>query len=164
MNTTQFDTMSEMFKPMEAFKTQFSEFGTLNKDNAEKISEFYKKSFEVMSKLSKDNVDAFLKSSAILSEGVYDLSRQVFDYSQTQLDDNVEAAEKLGECKTFRDATDLQTKIAKENYERTTSELKKVHEISQKIAKDAYQPIQEAIKENSEILKSNSLSLVPAAE
>ena len=164
MNTTQFDTMSEMFKPMEAFKSQFGELATARKENADKMAEFYKKSFEVMSKLSKDNVDAMLKSSSVMAEGMYELSQEVFNFSQTQLDDNVDAAEKLGECKTFRDAADLQTKIAKENYERAATEMKKVQELSQKIAKDAYAPIQEAMKENAEVLKTNSAVLAPAAE
>ena len=109
---------------------------TKNKTAADAI-----KGYEQAVAFGKENVDAVMKSNAILAKGIQDINTVLFDLAQTALQDSVAAAEKLFGCKTVADVMDAQAELAQSNYAKALEDSRKISDLSVKVAKAASKPI-----------------------
>jgi len=89
----------------------------------------------------KENVDAVMKSNAILAKGIQDINTVLFDLAQTALQDSVVAAENLFGCKTVAEVMDTQAGLAKTGYAKALDDSRKISELTTKVAEAASRPI-----------------------
>lgn len=73
--------------------------------------------FETMQKLSKDNVDAALKSFGAVSKGVQAVAVEISDYSKKSFEHSTSMMEKLATVKSMDKVLEVQSEFAKAAYE-----------------------------------------------
>jgi hypothetical protein len=104
------------------------------------------KNFEDVQKISRDNMDASLKSFGALSKSVQAIATEVADYSKRSFEQSSAAAEKLVGAKSFEKVIEVQTEFAKTAYEAFVSEATKLGELYTQLAQDAYKPFEGYVK------------------
>jgi phasin family protein len=112
------------------------------KDNVEKASTAFFKGYDEISVMSKGNVEAVVKAGSIYARGMEDLSKTVIAITQTQLEASVAAAKAVLGCTSLRQMVDLQTDLARTQFDRIVADGSKLSEISLKVANEALEPIQ----------------------
>ena len=99
------------------------------------------KGYEQAVAYGKENVDAVMKSNAILAKGIQDINTVLFSLAQTSLEDSVVATQKLFGCKTITDVMDAQADLAQTGYAKALEDSRKISELTTKVAEAASQPI-----------------------
>ena len=100
------------------------------------------KNFEDLQQVSKDNVEAAMKSVGALSKGAQAIAVEVADYSKKAFEDGTAALEKLFGVKTFDKAIEVQTEFAKASYEGFVAKASKIGELYADLAKESYKPFE----------------------
>lgn len=101
------------------------------------------KSYEDIMAFSKENVDAFVKSSSIAAKGVQDVTTLVSEIAKANLEGNVEASKKIFECKSPQEVAALQQELVKTGYDKFVADASRIQEASTKIAEEATKPLKE---------------------
>ncbi|GEM_PF-879645 len=114
------------------------------------------KSYEEVVAFNKDNLDAVVKSSTIMAEGLQSVSKDVMALTQTSVQENVSAAKALFECKDAKAMVELQSKFAKDSYDKFIAEAGKISDASTKLAEDAWAPLNSRVNVAMEAIKSQS--------
>jgi len=112
------------------------------KDNVEKASTAFFRGYDEFSVLSKGNVEAVVKAGSIYARGLEDLSKTVMAMTQSQLEASVAAAKAVLGCTSLRQMVDLQTDLARTNFDKFMADGSKLSEISLKVANEALEPLQ----------------------
>lgn len=102
------------------------------------------KNFEDLQTLTKDNVDAALKSFGALSKSGQAIAVEIADYSKKSFEQGTATLEKLFGVKSFDKALELQSDYAKSAYEDFVAEATKLGELYTDFAKEAYKPFEAA--------------------
>ncbi|WP_448207680.1 phasin family protein [Azospirillum sp. sgz302134] len=118
----------------------------------EKASAQIMKTFDELSKLTKGNVDAVVKSGTIVAKGAEEAGKQVAAYTQSSLEKSVANGKSLLAVKTIQELIELQTSFAKASFEAFVAESAKLQELSVKIANEALSPINERVNLTVETL------------
>jgi hypothetical protein len=100
------------------------------------------KNFEDLQQVSKDNVEATMKSVGALSKGAQAIAVEVADYSKKSFEDGTAALEKLFGVKSFEKAIEVQTEFAKTSYEGLVAKATKIGELYADLAKESYKPFE----------------------
>jgi hypothetical protein len=100
------------------------------------------KNFEDLQKLSKDNMDATLKSFGAVSKSYQAIAVERADYSKKSYEQSTSAVEKLFGAKSFDKALEVQTEFAKTAYETYVAEAAKFGELFSELAKESYKPFE----------------------
>jgi hypothetical protein len=100
------------------------------------------KNFEDMQKMSKESMDATMKSFGSLSKATQALAAELADYSKKSFEDGTKVVEKLFGAKSFDKAIEIQTDYAKTAYEGFVAEATKIGEIYADLAKETYKPFE----------------------
>src|SRR6476619_8137340 len=100
------------------------------------------KNFEDVQKLSKDNMDATMKSFGMLSKASQAIATEVADYSKKSFEDGTKVMEKLLGAKSIDKAMEIQTDYAKTAYEGFVAQATKISELSADLAKETYKPFE----------------------
>jgi hypothetical protein len=100
------------------------------------------RNFDDMQKLSKDSVDATMKSFGALSKASQAIATEFVDYSKKSFEDNTKFFEKLLGAKSLDKAIEIQTDYAKTTYEGFIAEATKIGELYADLAKEAYKPFE----------------------
>ena len=103
------------------------------------------KNFEDLQQVSKENVDATLKSFGALSKSGQAIAAEMADYSKKAFEDGTAALEKLFGVKSLDKAIEVQTEYAKTAYEGFVAEATKLGELYTDFAKQAYKPFESVI-------------------
>jgi len=103
------------------------------------------KGYEDVVAFSKSNIDAFVKSNEILSNGVKDLNTTIMQLAQANLDETVAIAQKLMGCKSVNEIVEIQSTVVKSQYEKAISESRKISEQTVKLAENASKPLAERV-------------------
>lgn len=98
------------------------------------------KTLDDMQKISKDNVDATMKSLGVLSKATQSIATEVVDYSKKSFEDSTKVLEKLLGAKSLEKAIEIQTDYAKTAYEGFVAQATKMGELYADLAKEAYKP------------------------
>lgn len=102
-------------------------------------------SFDDVQKLSRENVDAALKSFGVVSKGFQAIAVEVADYSKKSLEDSSALVEKLLGVKTIDKAIEVQSAFVKSSYETYLARVTKIGELYADIAKESYKPVETAL-------------------
>lgn len=93
-------------------------------------------------KLSKDNVDATLKSFGAVSKASQAIATEVADYTKKSFEDGTKVMEKLFGVKSLDKAIEIQTDYAKTAYEGFVAQATKIGELYADLAKETYKPFE----------------------
>ncbi|MEQ8831723.1 MAG: phasin family protein [Alphaproteobacteria bacterium] len=112
------------------------------KEQVEKASTAALKSYDEFATLNKDTVDAYVKAGNVFAKGFEDLGKTVFAFAQSQAETNVNAAKALMSAKTINDVVEIQSDLARTQFDAFVAEGTKVSEMSLKVANETVEPIQ----------------------
>lgn len=115
---------AEMFKGYEMFK------GT----------EMFK-GYEDVAGFGKENIDAVMAASAVLSKGMQDLNKTWFALAQEALEQNVAATKRILGSKSVVEVVEIQSDLAKAGYDKAMAESRRLSDMSIKLAEEASAPI-----------------------
>ena len=100
------------------------------------------KNFEDMQKMSKESMDATMKSFGTLSKATQAIATEFADYSKKSFEDGTKVMEKLLGAKSLDKAIEIQTEYAKTAYEGFVAEATKISELYADLAKETYKPFE----------------------
>ena len=100
------------------------------------------KNLEDVQKLSKDNMDATMKSFGALSKASQAIATEVADYSKKSFEDSTKVMEKMFGAKSLDKAIEIQTDFAKTAYESFVAQATKIGELYADLAKESYKPFE----------------------
>jgi phasin family protein len=118
-------------------------------DNQMQVMKMIKNSFtntDEMTAIGQANVDAIMKSSQIVAKGMEELSKAMFNFAQSSVQQTVEMTKACANVKTMSDLTELQKQSAKKSFDSVIAEGTKMSEMSVKVANDAMEPINARVK------------------
>ena len=99
------------------------------------------KTAEDLVSFSQGNIEAFTKASQIWAAGVQDLGKQVAATAQAQIDQTVATFKALAGVKSFKEAVDLQSTLARASVEKAVAESGKLTDASLKLAEQTLAPL-----------------------
>jgi phasin family protein len=114
-------------------------------EEASKHAAAAQKTIEEALAFGKGNVEAFVKASTILTEGMQDMARATMALSQAAFAESIENAKAFTTVKSLREALDLQAAFAKTAAEKFVAETTKLSETSAKLAEKAMAPVIERV-------------------
>ena len=126
----------------EAAQRGFEQAATLTREQFDKASKTLFKNYEEFSQLSKENIDAFVKSGTIFAKGFEEAGKSWIDFTRRSFENSVETAKAVMGCKDLREVVDVQSDFARESFDRLMNEGSKLSEIGVKVANEALEPIQ----------------------
>jgi hypothetical protein len=100
------------------------------------------KNIDDVQKMSKDGMDATMKSFGTLSKATQAIATEVADYSKKSFEDGTKVMEKLLGVKSFEKAIEIQTDYAKSAYEGFVAQATKMSELYADLAKETYKPFE----------------------
>ncbi len=112
-----------------------------SKEQVEKASATAFKTYEDISKFSKENLDATVAASTIFAKGFETIGKEWMTFTQDAMEASAQAAKALLAARTLREAVDVQTDWAKTSFDKVVAESTKLSEISVKVANEAAEPI-----------------------
>jgi phasin family protein len=90
---------------------------------------------------SRGNVEAFAQATQAYMAGVQDLGRMTLAMVQGLTEQAIEASRALSGVKSLKDATDIQTNLARSAMERSLAETTKLQETALRVAEQSFAPL-----------------------
>ena len=90
---------------------------------------------------NRDNIEAMTAANQVIAKGLESISKESLAFSSRALEDAVVATKQIGACKTPTEATNLQSKLVKDNWEALVAQSKKITEMTNTVVKDALDPL-----------------------
>lgn len=87
------------------------------------------------------NIEALVKSSQIVATAMQDISKQFAANAQAAMDETMTTMRALTTVRSFKEAVDLQTTLARSTMEKAVSQTSHLAETSFKVAEQAMEPI-----------------------
>lgn len=115
------------------------------REQMEKASTATIKGYSDINSFNKDGIDAVVASGSILAKGFEELGKVYFLYGRQAVKTNTDAAKRLMGAKTLSDVVEIQSELARENFDRMVAEGTKLSEIGTKVATDSFAPLQQQI-------------------
>jgi phasin family protein len=125
----------------EAAHKNYERFFSATKEQVEKASASAFKSYEDLSKFSKENLEAYVTAGTTVAKGLETIGRAWVNFTQETFEAGAQVAKALLSAKTLREAVDVQTDFAKTTFDKLVAEGTKVSEISVKVANEAAEPL-----------------------
>ncbi len=126
----------------EAAQEGYTQALIMTKDQLDKASTQLFSVYDEATSFSKGNVEAFIAAGNIFAKGLEDMSKTAMGYYQSNVENGVDVAKSLMGCKTLREVVDLQTDIARSNFDNLVNETTKMSEMALKVANETMEPIQ----------------------
>jgi phasin family protein len=89
----------------------------------------------------RDSFEAFIKSSSIFAKGFEDIMRTSVSLAQSAAEKQARFAKAAMSSKTINEWTEIQTKIAQENFDDFMAGATKISELSVKLMNEASEPL-----------------------
>jgi len=99
------------------------------------------KTAEELVSFGQGNMEAFTKASQIWAAGVQELGKQVAATAQAHVDQTVATFKALAGVKSFKEAVDLQSTLARSTVEKAVADTGKLTDASLKLAEQAWAPL-----------------------
>ncbi|MFI5024696.1 MAG: phasin family protein [Alphaproteobacteria bacterium] len=114
-------------------------------EQLEKATNAAFQSYDELTALGKENLDALVRASTVLVKGFETLGKEFASYNQASIEKGVANAQALFGVKTLRELVELQTGMARETFDALVEQGTKLGELSVKVANEAFGPIQEQL-------------------
>ncbi|CAO3443143.1 phasin family protein [Azospirillum largimobile] len=125
-------------------------------EQVEKASAQVLKGYDELTVLTKQNVDAFVKSGTVVAKGAEEAGKQVAAFTQSSLEKSVSNAKALLAVKTIQELVELQNAYAKASIDALVSESTKLQELTVKIASEALAPLSARVNATVEVLSKKA--------
>lgn len=112
-----------------------------SKEQFEKVGTTAFKTYEDLTKFSKENMDAYVVAATTFAKGAEAGGKAWLSFIQETMDAGAQVAKSMLAAKTLREAVDVQTDFAKTTFDKMVAEGTKLSEISVKVANEAAEPI-----------------------
>jgi phasin family protein len=86
---------------------------------------------------SSMNMEAIAGSTAIVAEGVQNISREWMDFMQTRMQQNLERLNALASCRTAQEFAAVQSELMRDNLESVLQSARRTADLSMRMADDA---------------------------
>ncbi len=97
---------------------------------------------EEIQQFGKEQFDTAVASANSFSQGFQAIATAYGDYTKKSFEDTRSFVEKLSGVKSLEKAVEVQTEFAKSSYETFVMESKKIGELYNDLAKQAYKPFE----------------------
>lgn len=94
---------------------------------------------------AKDAVDAVAQAGTIFSKGLQDIGKLVLGLAQVSVEEGVAASQQLLAAKTLRELVDVQSAVAKQQFDRLLSESSRLSDLSVKLVEESFAPLTERV-------------------
>ena len=94
---------------------------------------------------SQGNFEALVKSGQIWAAGVQDLSKTVAASAQAQFDEALALVKALAGVKSFKEALDLQTSLARASLDKAMAETGRLTDAGVKLAEQTWAPLTDRV-------------------
>lgn len=84
---------------------------------------------------------AFGKNANTFNKGLEGLSASFMKYAQSQMEENVQAAQQLLNCRSIEDMTNVQTQFIQQSFDRFIQQTNKMAQSAANLAKESAEPI-----------------------
>lgn len=138
---TKIDT-KKMEEAVAAGKQTVEQAVAATKDHVEKASTAALKGYDEFSSMNKDAVDAYVQAGNVFAKGFEEMGKTMFAFAQSQADSNAAAAKAMMAAKTINEVVEIQSELARSQFDAYVAETTKVSEMSMKYTNDAVEPIQ----------------------
>ncbi len=101
--------------------------------------------FEDAVALGRDNLEAMVRSGAILSRGLQDFGRLMLGLAQDTVEQGVGASQQMLAARSVTEVVDLQSSLARSGLDRLLAEGSRLSEVSIRLAEEAFAPIGERV-------------------
>lgn len=137
------ETMENVLKAgTQAATKGYEQAIALAQEQVEKASETIFKRYDEIAGLGKDNVDAYVRSTAALTKGFESLNKELMSIAQSAVEANVATTKALFGATTLRELIDLQTEFSRSRFDSAVAESAKLTEMTMALTNDAIEPIQ----------------------
>lgn len=109
------------------------------------------KNYDDIVAFNQDNFDAFVASSTAAAKGFEELTKQYVAFASASVEDAITAGKKIVAAKTVNEAIDLQTKIAKDSWEKAVTEGQKITELSTGIFNEVSSPLSKRVQASVDV-------------
>lgn len=103
------------------------------------------KGYEDMVAFSKSNIEAMVQSNEIFSVGVKEINSTIYKLAQSNIEQTVALAQKMMSCTSLAEVVELQSDLAKTQYETAVEETRKLSDQTIKLAEKASKPLAERL-------------------
>ena len=145
--TTKTKTAKDFAETVVPFGTEAAQKGyqkavEMTKEHVEKAQTAFTKGYEEINTMSKETMDAVIKSGTIAAKGYETFNREWMQFAQASVDQTVGHVKALMQVKSLKEAMELQNTFAKARFDAVVAESTKFSDLSVKTANEAIQPIQ----------------------
>jgi phasin family protein len=123
----------------------FEQAAMLTREQFDRASKTLFKNYEEFSQLSKENIDAFVKSGTVVAKGFEEAGKAWIDFTRRSFETSVETAKAVMGAKDLREVVDVQSDFARTSFDSLVNEGSKLSELGVKVANEALEPIQSRI-------------------
>ncbi|WP_376958435.1 phasin family protein [Azospirillum sp. A26] len=127
-------------------------------EQIEKASAKVLKSYDELTVLTKENVDALVKSGTVVAKGAEEAGKQVAAFTQSSLEKSVSNAKALMAVKTIQELVELQKAYTKASLDAFVSESTKLQELTVKVANEALAPLNARVNATVEVLSKKPVA------
>ena len=145
----------------EAVQSAYYEAVQSAKEQVDTVQEQAKKSsaamangYQDLAALNRDNIEAVVRSSAVVAKGVESLSRGLMAYAQQSIGTNIATANAIFGARSLREVIDVQNEFARSGFGSFWAESAKLTDMSLRVASDAMAPLQARFKLTMERMTS----------
>lgn len=94
---------------------------------------------------AKDAVDALVKAGTTFNQGLQDIGKLVLGLAQASVEQGVAASQQLLTAKTLHELVDLQSSLAKQQFDRLLNESSRLSELSVKLVEESFSPLTDKV-------------------
>ena len=96
---------------------------------------------EELTRQGAQNLEVFTQTSAVLTRGIQDLSREWFRLTQERLQKNLDDFGALARCRSVPDVMAAQGNLLRDNLEQTVESTRRIAEVATRVANEASQAL-----------------------
>jgi phasin family protein len=126
----------------EATVQQYQQAVAITQTQAKKASTMMFKGYDELNQLNKANLDAVVASTTTFAKGFEAISRELMSFAQGSIEANVSKSKKVFGVKSLQDLFELQSDLARSNFDSLMSQSAKLTELSVQVTNEAFEPLQ----------------------
>ena len=108
------------------------------------------KNYEDATKISKENVDAAIRSSQVMAKAAEELGKAIYSFTQSSVELSVQASQAALNVRTLQDLVDVQSEYARTSMDHMISGTSKLSDLAVKVANEVMEPINQRMNEAME--------------
>ncbi|MGD2131768.1 MAG: TIGR01841 family phasin [Maricaulaceae bacterium] len=109
--------------------------------------------FSEMGVMSKDNLDAFVKSASTASKTAEEINARVASYTKQAWETNVASAKKIAAAKSVQEVVELQSEAARDAFNAYLGQCNEIADIYAAALKDSLEPINKRVTAATEAFR-----------